>query len=464
MTATATEDLARVTVISPSRRIDVALPGSTSLAECLPTIVKFSGYEATSSAEAVHAWVLQRMGEDPLDTNKRVSALNLRDGETLHLRQRESAMPDAAFDDVVDAVTTATTSRPSWSPSQSQWFGVGVMVVLLVAVPLLLLATSDPRGPFGSLLEAGITLFFSFAAGIGAIVLSRALGRYLPAVGLAWSAVVLAAAGGAFIAPEAGWPLRVLLSATVTLVTAGTMWLAARVQPYAHLAVTISAGVVLVSTMVMVLMDGYTAQVAAVGAAVALALTSALPSLSYKAARVAMPSLPSNAEALMADDQPVQADIVSRALTADRLLGAFLAATGLSVTALMVPVLASGGVLALSLGFAVALALVLRARAFLGLAQRTSLLVSGLVLGIAALALVLVGATPLVRVLMATVVVIIATVALASYGASLYNRVVSPGWGRFADILEWLSIMAIVPLVLGVVDVYSMVLTKASGG
>ena len=463
MTATATEDLARVTVISPSRRIDVALPGSTSLAECLPTIVKFSGYEATSPAETVHAWVLQRLGEDPLDTNKRISALGLRDGETLHLREREHTMPDAAFDDVVDAVTTATTTRPSWSPSQSQWVGVIVMCLTLVGTPLLLLARSDPR-PFGAVLETGITLFLSFTAGIGAIVLSRALGRYLPAVGLSWSAVLLAAAGGAFIAPGSGWPLRILLASTVTVITAGTMWLAARVQPYAHLAVTISAGVVLLSTMVMVLLNGYAAEVAAVAAALILALTSVLPTLSYKAARIAMPSLPANGEALMADDQPVQPDIVSRALTADRLLGAFLGATGLSTAALMVPILWSKTWIALALCLAVSVTLLLRARAFVGRAQRTSLLVSGLVLSLSTLALILIVTEPLARLLIASPIAIVVTVALATYSAALYNRTISPVWGRFGDILEWLSIMAIVPLVLGVVDVYAMVLAKASGG
>ena len=90
MTTTVGEDLARVTVISPTRRIDLALPGSTTLGELLPNIIRFAGFDGATTQEAIHAWVLQRLGEDPLDPNKKVSSLNIRDGETLHLRQRES--------------------------------------------------------------------------------------------------------------------------------------------------------------------------------------------------------------------------------------------------------------------------------------------------------------------------------------------------------------------------------------
>ncbi len=463
MTTTPTEDLARVTVISPTRRIDVALPGSTSLAECLPTIVKFSGYEVTTAGDAVHAWVLQRLGEDPLDVNKRISALNLRDGETLHLRQRENVMPDAAFDDVVDAVTTATSARPSWAPAQSQWTGVVVMCALLVGLPLLLLWRADPANRFGTVLEAGVALFLSFASAIGAIVLSRALGRHLPAVGLSWSSVALAASGGLFLLPTAEWPLRVLIACACALTASGAAWLAARVHPYAHLAVTLSAVIVLVACMVVVLIGGMAAQVAAVTVALVLAVTSVLPTLSYQAARVAMPNLPSSSEALMNDDQPVQTDIVTRALTADRLLGAFLGATGLSVALLMVPVVVSHGWIGLALGFAVSLALMLRARAFVGRAQRSSLLAAGLVVGAAALVLTLLALSPLTRVLVVVALTIVVTVALAGYSAAMYNRILAPGWGRTGDILEWIAIMAIIPLVLAVLDVYTLVMGMASG-
>ena len=458
VTTPATEDLARVTVISPSRRIDVALPGSTSLGECLPTIVRFSGYEPGSTQEAVHAWVLQRLGEDPLDPTKRVSALNLRDGETLHLRSRDNTIPDAAFDDVVDAVTTATTARPSWTPAQSLWFGVVTMVALLLAIPIALLVTTKDTTPLAQNLETVATLFLAVSAMVGSIVLSRAFGRFLPAAGLSWAGTVLAVVGGFYIMGDQSWPLRVLLASACGIVASGAGWLAARIQPYAHLAVTLSASVTLVATMVMVLLGGYAAQVSAVTIALLLAVTPTLPMLSYHAARVAMPNLPANAQLLMEDETPVQTDIVSRALTADLVLGSFLGATGITVGLGMIPVLLTGTWLALALTAAVGLALVLRARVFVGRVQRLALLLPGTVFGLASVLLLLLALPSVARIPIGLTIALIATVALAGYTAAMYNRILAPIWGRLGDVLEWLSLIAVIPLVLGVLDTYVWVM------
>ncbi len=463
MTTPATEDLARVTVISPMRRIDVALPGSTSLGECLPTIVRFSGYEPGSTQEAVHAWVLQRLGEDPLDPTKRVSALNLRDGETLHLRSRENAIPDAAFDDVVDAVTTATSARPSWTSAQSLWFGVVTMMAVLISIPAVLLVTTQGDGSLVQILETVATLFLALLASVGSIVLSRAFGRYLPAAGLAWAATTLAVLGGFYILPGQGWPLRVLLACACVIGASATAWLAARVQPYAHLAVTLAATVGLVATMVMVLLGGHEAQVSAVTVALVLAVTPLLPMLSYQSARVAMPNLPANAQLLMEDETPVQTDIVTRALTADRVLGSFLGATGLTVALGVIPVLLTGDPLALALTAAVGLALVLRARAFVGRVQRLALLLPGTVLVIASALLLMLALPVAARVPIGLTIALLGAVAFAGYTASMYNRILAPIWGRLADVLEWLALMSVVPLVLGVCGTYGWIIGVAAG-
>ncbi|SKG23041.1 Protein of uncharacterised function (DUF571) [Mycobacteroides abscessus subsp. abscessus] len=39
----------------------------------------------------------------------------------------------------------------------------------------------------------------------------------------------------------------------------------------------------------------------------------------------------------------------------------------------------------------------------------------------------------------------------------------SPVWGRVGDILEWLSIMAIIPLVLAALDMYARFRGMTSG-
>ena len=45
----------------------------------------------------------------------------------------------------------------------------------------------------------------------------------------------------------------------------------------------------------------------------------------------------------------------------------------------------------------------------------------------------------------------------------MYNKIISPTYGRIGDILEWIGIMAIVPLVLAVLDVYMTINGWAAG-
>ena len=197
------EDLARVTIISPNRRVDLALPGSVTLGELMPGIVKFAGFEASNTTDAVHTWVLQRFGEDPLDPTARVNKLSISDGETLHLRQRENALPDAAFDDVIDAVATTTAQRPSWLPKHSQRFALALVLVLMVGLPLMVITQPlDPDmmatlgrllAPVGDHVVWGAVAcgVLAFAGAIAAISVSRAVGEYRVAAALAWGSVAL---------------------------------------------------------------------------------------------------------------------------------------------------------------------------------------------------------------------------------------------------------------------------------
>jgi type VII secretion integral membrane protein EccD len=197
--------------------------------------------------------------------------------------------------------------------------------------------------------------------------------------------------------------------------------------------------------------------------ALVLAVTPTLPMLSYHAARVALPNLPANAQLLMEDETPVQTDIVTRALTADRVLGSFLGATGLTVVIGMGPVLLAGDPLGLALTAAVGLALVLRARAFVGRVQRLALLLPGAVLVIAAALLLLLAMPIVARVAIGFAVALLGAVAFAGYTAAMYNRILAPLWGRLADVLEWLALMSVVPLVLGVCGTYGWIIGVAGG-
>ncbi|MEO7588430.1 MAG: type VII secretion integral membrane protein EccD [Arachnia sp.] len=463
MSSTTEEDLSRVTIISHSRRVDLALPGSVSLSELLPSILRFAGIDGNSPTEAVHAWVLQRFGADPLDLYTPVNKLSIRDGETLHLRQRENAIPDAAFDDVIDAVAATTRSRPSWRPDHSRVLSLVLMLGLLVAMPLLVTSGArEERGlPLG--LAVGITAFFSFATMIASIALARAAGERHTASCLAWASVALAGITGWYIPvliadPTRPLPLaiQILMAAALVLVAAAAGALAARVQAMALFAAALTAGIVVVAGSVMALTPSHDIDVAAVTMAVMAVATTFLPALSHRLAGIALPNLPASTEAMLADETPVQVDIVARAVLADRILGALLSATTTTAVLSSFLVARQGSVWSLVLVLCIGLAFTLRARAFVGLTQRVALLASGAVitiLGLVTLARMAVD-TPL------GVVGVLASVLLlgyvfAHYSASTFSRILSPTWGRWGDVLEWLAIIAIIPSLLGVLDLYT---------
>lgn len=456
MSTSTGEDLARVTVISPTRRIDLALPGGATLGEILPNIIRFSGYEGGSPNEAVHQWVLQRFGEDPLDVTQLVSQLEIRDGETLHLRQLEATMPDAAFDDVVDAVATSTSTRPSWTPLHSRRMAIGLSTTLILAIPLLLLLVTQQSG------VAVITLGLAVATAIASVLASRAFGRSAVAAALAWQSVVLAGAAGWFLL--AGGPggvdssIRLLVAAGLVLLMSGVLALATRVHTYAMLSVAIAALVIVIGALVSVLLPGEQRAIAAVVMAVMLVTTPLLPNLCYRLTRVAMPNLPTSADELSQDNTPVQSDIVTRALSADRLLGALLTTSALVATLTAFPLLASNTWRAGFLCLAVSVALLLRARAFVGLTQRLVLLLGGCAIGLATVAELLLKLAGPAQILVGVAVAVIVTVVLAQYAAAFASRQISPFWGRIADIVEWLSLMAIIPLVLWNMDLFAFAL------
>lgn len=456
------DDIARVTVIAPHRRIDLALPGQALLGEIMPNIVRLAEGDAAPTADAVHTWVLQRVGSDPLDPHQLVSTLAIRDGETLHLRQREATMPDVAFDDVVDAVSSAASARPSWQPIHSRRMALGALAVLVVGGALLLLLGEAYWA------TAGAVGLLGLATGIAAVVASRAYGKAEVAATLAWSCVALVAMTGFFamkpdpLTLKAAWSspsmsLMVLVAAAAGLLAAGTMALAAHVHVSGLLTACLVLATLVLCGVALAFSPTATAQVAAVAIAVLLAIMPLMPWASYTVAQIAMPNLPSQVELLVADDEPVQADIVARATTADRLLACQLTAASIVITLLSVPLVSSDRLGAILLACATSLALLLRARTFVGLSQRLALLLGGL--AVAALAggwLLLHPGTGSVRLIVTTLVVLVLGAALSLYAGVFHAKVMAPIWGRLGDILEWIAIIAIIPLVLWVLDVYTL--------
>src|SRR5215470_14089678 len=98
--------LCRITLSAPRVRLDIAVPASVPVASLLPTLLWHTGEQAADEGAANGGWVLQRLGEEPLDTARTLASNGVRDGDILYFRPRHASLPHAVFDDPVDAVAT----------------------------------------------------------------------------------------------------------------------------------------------------------------------------------------------------------------------------------------------------------------------------------------------------------------------------------------------------------------------
>src|SRR5215470_19780985 len=73
--------LARVTVATPQRRLDVALPENALVAELLPHLLRHAGDELPDDGERHGGWTLRRATGAELDAARSLAVQGVRDGE-----------------------------------------------------------------------------------------------------------------------------------------------------------------------------------------------------------------------------------------------------------------------------------------------------------------------------------------------------------------------------------------------
>lgn len=113
----ASPGLARVTISSPQRRVDVALPDAVPLAELLPDLLQHAGVGLADDGERHGGWLLRRGDGTTLSTTTGLAGQEVRDGAVLHLVPARSSWPELEFDDVVDAIAAgARRQGVAWSP------------------------------------------------------------------------------------------------------------------------------------------------------------------------------------------------------------------------------------------------------------------------------------------------------------------------------------------------------------
>jgi type VII secretion integral membrane protein EccD len=452
--------LARITISTPKRRMDVALPDTMLVAELLPHLLRHAGEDLADSGELHGGWVLHRSTGASLEANRSLAVQGIRDGELLHLAPRRVDWPDLAYDDVVEVIASgARRAGRSWGASATRRCGLAVSAAILgLGLVAVLLAGPPWSTPVGAALALAILLT------VVGIVASRALsdataGAVVAASGLPYALLggALFAAGADTPATQLGAPSVLLGSATLLVFSVIGYVGVAAVQRLFMAGLSIGLAGLLAAGLSLVGMSA--AGAAAVVLTVAICLLPGYPLIARWLGRLPVPDLPDRPEDILADrPMPSRSDVFASVARATELLtGMLLSAAVISSVTVAFLVIGDRTTAGVLLSFAGGCALLLRARLFATPQQRVPLIVAG-VTGLALLAfgvaLTAGSAGPRLLVLFAMIAIGLAVLAA---GMIYSRRTPSPYLGRIADIVDVLAIMALIPLACAVIGFFDLI-------
>jgi type VII secretion integral membrane protein EccD len=474
--------LARVTISAPQRRVDVALPEHVPLAELLPEVLRHAGEGLADDGEKHGGWLLRKVDGAVLATAQGLHPQGVRDGEVLHLVPAGNNWPELEYDDVVEAIAEGARRRgAAWAPAstRSATITAGGVLLGVAALVLLLLGPAVPGAPYFSL---GVGLFLALA-GISA---SRAYGDSRIGAALGGYAMPFGFVGGALLlnSKDPSGPIGLfpwlgaaeLLAGTVALLmlaVLGGVGVAASLRVFAA---GTTVGVLGALTAVVDMTDAITSPgAAAILACVLVCGIGAMPLLAIRFGKVPMPpvALPSGEDAERAytgaraardaaRERPDRARVFSAvARTEELLTGMLIGHAVLSFCAFLVLGVAGGlwgGILlAVTAG-----SLLLRSRLFVTIRQRAPMIAAGL----AGFGLLGLGGFGLrgIWILAAVGGMLVLAMLTVVFGATYSQRPPSPYLGRFADVMDTLIVISVIPVACAVLDLYAVMRNLGSGG
>jgi ESX secretion system protein EccD len=448
-----------VTVVAPRTRIDLALPSDIAVANLLPMLLNMAGESSPDGGSRHGGWCLAKLGGDALDPDRSLSSQGVVDGDLLQIRRRMDNPPPPLFDDVVEAIAEAAPGsyRP-WTEHTARTLG-------LIATGLALLSSAIGLFRAGALAGTGVRI--GAVAGmtavivlIAGVVIGRVYRETSAGVVVAAASLPMGFVSGLHIVPGGGsviHPENFLLACTLTsvLAVASIAMLGAGITPFVACATAAVLGALTFLTASLVHRPG--AGIAAGAAAVALGGLSTLPRLTIHLSRLPMPQVPSNSKDLREDPGfPDYAAIESRVGVAHEYLTGMIVGCG-AVAAIGAVVAAAGGTLGIVFGAVVSAVLLLRARSYANGNQAIALLVSGMAtVGGLIVGLLVTARQPGVLLAGFAGLLVLATLALVT-GVVVPRRRFSPVLRRSVDVAEAVLIASVLPLALGVLDLYRTV-------
>ncbi|MCA2218177.1 type VII secretion integral membrane protein EccD [Jidongwangia harbinensis] len=476
-----TASVVRVTIAAPTRRIDLALPERAPVAEMLPGLLRRAGQTLADDLPD-GGWLLRRADGTPVDAARTLAAQHVRDGEVLHLVPGTLDWPELEYDDLVDAIADgAGRTGRRWAPRHTRLAGLTAAApAVLLALTAVLRAGPPWPGPgraallVAVLLLAGGMLLARVAgdAGAGAVLAALAL----PAAFLA-GALLLGGPlpggpprdgplpGGALFdglardgslpggpLPDGAGPLLGGCAALLVAAVLAGLGVVDRLPFFVAAAVAGLLGAAAAAAVTL----GWTGPdgAAAVTATVVFLFSPQLGPLAARLGRVPTPMLPRTATDLVRDDpQPSRRAVDLAVLRADALLTGMLAGGALAAAAAATVLVPDAGLPATLLLALLALGFGVRARLYPAVRHRLPVLLAAAATT-AALAVAGLAGQPL----SVSVPVLLAAAGLATGAALRYSRrPAGAALARYAEVLEVLLVLACVPVVCAVLQLYGLV-------
>ncbi|MGH4026982.1 MAG: type VII secretion integral membrane protein EccD [Pseudonocardiaceae bacterium] len=449
-------------MVAPRTRIDVALPSDVAVADLLPMVLKMAGESTPDGGSRHGGWCLAKLGDAAIDPGRTLGSLGVVDGDLLQLRRRSENPPPPLFDDVVEAVAaSAPDSYRPWTEGTARILGMvaGGLALLAGAIALLL------AGPgLSTALLAGVGAIAALAAGA---VIARVYGEGTAGVLVAAASPPLGFVSGLYVVPSsggAGNPLltlgaaNLLLGCTLALVLAAAsiMVVGSGITPFVAIttAAALGTGGSLVATL---LKDPLVAGIAAGVATVALGAISVLPRVTIQLARLPLPQVPGSAEDLQEDTSfPDYAAIERRAgLAHEFMTGMIIGSGAVAAISAVWAAAAAANIFGAALGAVVAAVLLLRARSYANGSQAIALLISGMVTAAGLLIAWMVSAEQFAWLLLVFCSLLMLAALALVLGVIFPRRRFSPVMRRSVDVTEAILIASVLPLALGVMDLYN---------
>lgn len=453
-------EMCRLTICGPTSRVELAVPAHVPIADLMPTVLGHLDPSLATAGLAHGGWVLQRLGEAPLDEDHGTAAAGLYDGDVLHLRPRDDQLPLADFDDLVDGIHTGLSARTdSWRPAITRRVCLGLAALCgLLAVVVTAFAADGTTTAISACVVAVMLIG-------GGTALARLLDDRGGAITLGATGVVSAGMAG-FAMPAGGaaageWLTGAGVLATLVAVAAGATLARAALgvgQP-GFLAVTSCAVLAAIGCLTGMLIGLDAQATAAIVVVLVLAVSRAAPQLAAWLAGLAAEPVPTTPEEFQQGLDPLPSrDVLDRAALADVHLTSFLAVLGALGTGALLVLTSDLAWDTMTLGLVVAVLLLLQARELQGIWHRLSAMVPAVAVLVSIL---LRWAVDLP--LLGQVCVLVGLLGLAGNAVAgaqvLPGRRLVPRWGRLGDILHWLCALAVLALALTVTGFYGLVST-----